>query len=251
MTYEELVRKVNEKSYHEDFEMKRGIQLQEVNAWTYWQGIGVREPKVMVVGQDWGNSKAARKYFDAIDEMIVEGVENSDDVSYFKYVPEVYNGGKDFTTDTNLAKGIKWFGYKDVMYKRYPDLFFTNLIPGYRKNNQSSGGFKSSWITNEVEEDFRNLVEILQPRIVICLGKDTFKYATKIMGMRNVLGNKSWNEYLNEQENPVEIKLDSGKSTFFFAMSHPGYFGVLNRSKCVQTMDDDWKKAGEWMNKHI
>lgn len=251
MTYDELVKKINEKPYHEDFEIKKGLPLQEVNAWTYWQGVGVRSPKVMIVGQDWGSSEAAKKYFDAIDEMLVEGVKNHDEVHYFKYVPEIYNEGKDFVTDENLAKGLKYLGYKDVLRKRYPDLFFTNLIPGYRKTDKSTGGFKSMWITKEVKEDFQSLIEILQPQIVICLGKDTFRHATKIMGIKNVLGKMSWNGYLNEQEKPVEINLNSDKSVFFFAMPHPGYFGVLNRIKCGQTIDEDWKKIGAWMNKHL
>ena len=153
MTYEELVKKVNEKSNHVDFEPKSGMQLQEVNAWTYWQGVGVRNPKVMIVGQDWGSSKAAKNYFTAIDEMMTEGVSHHDKVQYFKYVPEIYAGGKAFDTDVNLAKGLKYLGlgYEDVMYKRYPDLFFTNLIPWYRKSDKSVGGFKASWITKDVQ----------------------------------------------------------------------------------------------------
>lgn len=251
MTYEELVSKINEKSYHEDFEIKSGMQLQEVNAWTYWQGVGVRNPKVVIVGQDWGSALASEKYFKAIDDMITEGVAHHDDVCYFKYVPEIYNGGKDFATDVNLAKGLKYLGYKDVLHKRYPDLFFTNLIPGYRKSDKSTSGFKSLWVTTEVKENFRALIEILQPQIVICLGKDTFKHATKIMGIKNALGKMSWDEYLNEQENPIEVEVDADRFTFFFAMPHPGYFGVLNRIKYGQTIDEDWKKIGAWMNKHL
>ena len=246
MTYDELVKKINEQPYHEDFEIKKGLPLQEVNAWTYWQGVGVRSPKVMVVGQDWGSSEAAKKYFDAIDEMITEDVKYHDEVCYFKYI-----NGKDFDTDNNLAKGLRYLGYEDVKCKRYPDLFFTNLIPGYRKMDKSTGGFNASWISEEVEKDFQSLIKILQPQIVICLGKDTFKYATKIMGIKNVLGKMSWNEFLNKQKNPVKINLDSEKSVLFFAMPHPGYFGVLNRKKFGYTIDDDWKKVGEWMNKHL
>ncbi len=251
MTYDELVKKINEKSYHEDFDIKKGLPLQEINAWTYWQGVGVRNPKIMIVGQDWGNIEKAKKYFYAIEEMMTEGVNHHDDVCYFKYVPKVNSGGKDFATDLNLANGLKYLGYKDVLRKRYPDLFFTNLIPGYRKNDKSTGGFKSSWITTEVKEDFRGLIELLQPQVVICLGRDTFKHATRIMGIKNVFGKMSWNDYLNKQNKPVEIKLASGKISFFFAMPHPGYFGVYNRSKCGQIIDDDWKKVGEWMNKHL
>ena len=255
MTYEELVKKVNDKSDHADFETKIGIQLQEVNAWTYWQGIGVRNPKVVVVGQDWGSSKAAKNYFTAIDEMIDEGVEHHDNVCYFKYVPEVYAGGKAFDTDVNLAKGLKYLGlgYEDVMHKRYPDLFFTNLIPWYRKSDKSVGGFKASWITKgeDVKEYFSNLIQILKPKIVICLGKDAFVHATRIMGVQSVLGNESWNQYLNTQEKPVEIQLDSGKSVYFFAMCHPGYWGVKNRSKSGESFCNDWDKIGKWIKEHL
>lgn len=249
MTYEELVKKVNEKSNHADFESKSGMQLQEVNAWTYWQGVGVRNPKVMIVGQDWGSDKAAKNYFTAIDEMMVEGVSHHDDVRYFKYVPEVYDGGKDFATDVNLAEGLTYLGYADVMHRRYPDLFFTNLIPWYRKSDKSVGGFKASWVTKDedVKEYFSNLIQILKPKIVICLGKDTFVHATRIMGVQSVLGKESWNGYLNAQRNPVEIHLDSGDTVHFFAMCHPGYWGVKNRSWSGENFRNDWDKIGKWI----
>lgn len=243
MAYSKLVKTMNGRNYHNDFECKKGIPLQEVNAWTYWQGVGVRNPKIMVVGQDWGSEKAGEKYFKAIDEMIIEGINQDNKVHYFKYIK-----GKGFRTDINLAEGLKHLGYENVMEERYEDLFFTNLIPGYRKNGKSTGGFKAEWVTEDVRKDFKSLIEILQPKIVICLGKDTFRYATNSMGMENVLGKKKWNEYLDAQENPVEISMGD-KSVFFFAMPHLGHFGVVNREKSGQKVENDWKKIGEWMKK--
>lgn len=55
MTYEELVKQVNDpsqygKSYHENFEAVSENPLHEINAWTYWKGIGVRNLKILVLG---------------------------------------------------------------------------------------------------------------------------------------------------------------------------------------------------------
>ena len=60
ISYDDLVRRINAglngtTLYHDAFGAKPGKPLQEVNAWTYWQGYKVRNPKVMIVGQDWGS----------------------------------------------------------------------------------------------------------------------------------------------------------------------------------------------------
>lgn len=75
ISYDDLVRRINAglngtTLYHDAFGAKPGKSLQEVNAWTYWQGYKVRNPKVMIVGQDWGSLKGSQPYFDAIDDMI-------------------------------------------------------------------------------------------------------------------------------------------------------------------------------------
>lgn len=77
--------------------------MEEINAWTYWQGLGVRAPKILVLGQDWGSSKIGENYFKAIAEMISNGTVNSDDVKYFKYAQGIEENKKDFETDRNLA----------------------------------------------------------------------------------------------------------------------------------------------------
>lgn len=74
MTYDELVRGINgrlsEGKYHQDFAGKSGVQLEEINAWTYWQGQGVRHPRILVLGQDWGSLKGSEEYFHESDPRI-------------------------------------------------------------------------------------------------------------------------------------------------------------------------------------
>lgn len=253
ISYDDLVCRINEglngtTLYHDAFGEKTGKPLQEVNAWTYWQGYKVRNPKVMIVGQDWGSLNRSSHYLDAIDDMIMSR-DLDNEVQYFKYIPETERGGKDFSTDLNLAECLKCIGYEDVLHKRYDDLFFTNLIPGYRNSSKSTGGFKAAWVTKQVKQDFKDLVFILNPSIIICLGKDTFKQVCMAYGIRGVLKRKSWIEFLDEQTVPVEILDESGLKVHIFASAHPGYFGVLNRGK--DRLLEDWERINHWMKDNV
>lgn len=249
MMYDDLVKRINRGLlnggvYHEAFGPKPGTQLDEVNAWTYWQGVGVRSPKVLIVGQDWGSLNGNEKYFMAIDEIQID--EGDCSVKYFKYLPEVENGGGKFATDINLAKCLSLIGYEDALRIRYPDLFFTNLIPGYRKESKSTGGFKAAWVTKQVEEDFKELVEILNPKVIICLGKDTFKQVSRLYGKKGILQGQNWNTYLNDQDAPLEIE-ENGRIINIFASAHPGYFGMKNRGS--DNFYKDWERINLWLNK--
>lgn len=260
MTYEELVQQVNNRSsygsengYHGAFAPVENIELKEINAWTYWQGAGVRDPKILVLGQDWGSSKIGTNYFKAIAEMISNGTVNSEVVQYFKYVPGIAENKKDFETDRNLAKGLgklKVNGklkYPDVLHKRYEELFFTNLIPGYRKDDKSTGGFKATWITEKVKTDFIDLINILSPKVVLCLGKDTFVRAAKICGHGNPLKKDGWNKYLDSEFEPLKVELEQNpeKFTYLYPLPHPGYFGKMNRG--AEKMEDDWERLSDWV----
>lgn len=260
MTYEELVKQVNDpsqygKSYHEDFETVSENPLHEINAWTYWQGIGVRNPKILVLGQDWGNSQVAKKYFSAIEKNLASGISEDEKIFSYKRIHGILANNKDFDTDKNLAEGfanIKENGtskYPDVLHVRYSDLFFTNLLPGYRKDQKNTGGFKASWITEQVRCDFKNLLKVLRPQIVICLGKNTFIQAARIYDHKNPLKGRKWNQYLDSDFTPIEIIVDSisESTTYLYPMPHPGYFGKLNRGESVY--NNDWERLGAWMEK--
>ena len=60
--YQELILKVKTDYDNRDREQSRSnVRLnwfdscQEINLWTYWQGRGNFDPKIMLVGQDWGS----------------------------------------------------------------------------------------------------------------------------------------------------------------------------------------------------
>lgn len=263
MSYEELVQRVDTKElygkddgYHGDFVAAERNPLKEINAWTYWQGIGVRHPRIMVLGQDWGSFQAAKKYFSAIEKELASDISEDEKIFSFKKIRGILENNRDFDTDKNLAEGlarIKIHGespYPHVRDEKYPDLFFTNLISGYRVSEKNTGGFKASWITEQVRCDFKELLNVLQPKIVICLGKNTFIQAAKIYNHKNPLIGTNWNEYLNSDFEPIKIAVDlhSNISTFLYPMAHPGYFGILNRGK--STYECDWNRLGKWMERH-
>jgi hypothetical protein len=255
MTYDVLVERINNNfsagdKYHSMFEQKTGPEMQEVNAWTYWQGLNVRHPRIMVVGQDWGSSQSGLPYFKAIDEMIANS-DHSDMVSYFKYVTDTQKKSRNFKTDLNLIEYFKLLGDYAIDKKRYPDLFFTNLIPGYRKTVKSTRGFKAGWVTEQVKNDFKDLISILRPQAALCLGKNTFQQVALIYGNRGVMGGKKWNDYLdylNDNCDPLPINKESNTPSYVFALPHPGYYGTLNRGN--ENSKNDWKRVKKWLDAH-
>lgn len=253
MTYDELVRGINDRlsegKYHQDFAGKSGVQLEEINAWTYWQGQGVRHPRILVLGQDWGSLKGSEEYFHAIDDIIAEK-DARDSVRYFKFLPGIELGKKEFGTDNKLIEGLKKLGYEDVLHKRYHDLFFTNLIPGYCKADTSTGGFKAAWVTEQVKSDFVNMIKILEPQMVLCLGKNVYMQAAAIYGYRAILKGMKWNDYLDSDPAPLPVNEESGNVSYLFAMPHPGYYGVMNRKKGKKGIDGDWERIGKWMDQN-
>lgn len=72
-------------------------EMKEPGLWTYWQGRGVRNPKIMIVGQDWGSISQSEPYFRYI-------LEHPDaEVVSFRQVKEAYGLKKrGFTTDEKL-----------------------------------------------------------------------------------------------------------------------------------------------------
>lgn len=252
MTYDILVKRVNDnfrsgKRYHSMFVQKPNPEMHEINAWTYWQGLNVRHPRIMVVGQDWGSLYAGAPYFKAIDEMILNH-DTLDKVHYFKYVPEMKKGSREFATDLNLIEYFTRLGNYDIENKLYSDLFFTNLIPGYRTEENSTGGFKSDWVTKQVKDDFKDLISVLRPQVVLCLGQDTFKQAALIYGKRGVMGGRKWNDYLDSNPEPLPINEESKVISYLFALPHPGYFGTMNRGK--EKVKDDWDRVKAWLDEH-
>lgn len=213
----------------------------EINLWTYWQGIGNFDAKILLVGQDWGAPDPKSSIMQNIRD-INDGLRT--DYSFKQANP----AGKVNPTDDNLCELFASIGY-DIT-KRCGDLFFTNFVLGYRSKGLS-GNMKREWLLADAPY-FSRLVNIIEPKVVVCLGKDTFEgvqYACT--GEWQHTGR--FNAFIESPQNPAILPLLSGKTVAAFAVAHCGKIGTLNRnrigrlgsyasSQSLYRQIEDWKK---------
>lgn len=191
----------------------------EINLWTYWQGQGCLEPDILVVGQDWGNPDTAegRSCLDAIK----------------KGTP--YLSSSAFPSDRHLAALFKAVWDIDIGQKN-ERLFFTNIVLGYR-TGKNTGPLKAPQLAHDLGY-FKTLVHILRPRIVICLGRNTFVYALRAYGERMAFPG-GYVSALNSHDTCMDLD-----GTRFYGMSHCGNYGCKNRggtvSKGLALQIQDW-----------
>ena len=224
--YRNLIRDVQE-FYHSREPSNHSVYLRwcddckkHINLWSYWQGS--LDAEIMVVGQDWGCPE---------ETPVMENIRaiNASE-------EETYHIDPDSITDQNLCTLLASIG--KPAEKKNPDLFLTNLALGYR-NKGLTGDFRSEWL-RECEPFFRRLVDIVDPQIIICLGRRVFAGVTRAMGIRIKIGR--YNDFIESAENPVEI---GGR--LVFAEAHCGYFGTFNRARGtgrdgMEILIADWKR---------
>lgn len=188
----------------------------EINLWTYWQGRGSLDAKIMLVGQDWGSPADAPEHYMAQFAEINAGSRSS----YWLDGASI--------TDNNLIKLFSSIGYDISSGASWsPDLFFTNYVLGYR-NKGFSGNFQMRWLSENRQFFFR-LVNIIEPTVIICLGRHTFHGVMMAFERKNKIGN--YNTFITGKNNPVEVSLSSGQKAYVFAEAHCGAMGTLNRSR--------------------
>lgn len=147
----------------------------QINLWTYWQGyqlkdIGKKRIDILLVGQDWGNPF------------------NDDNKTLWKRIELIEAGDKDITyyvkdnksaTDRHLIELFdEAFGINIKNTNHNCRLFFTNYSLGYRKIGTSETGGMTKTLLKRDKEYFEELVSILNPKIIICLGQITYEVVT-------------------------------------------------------------------------
>ena len=216
-------------------------ECKEINFWTYWQGIGNYDASIMLVGQDWGKPIQGSSVMQNIKDI------NSG-------LREDYDRDPGSITDDNLCELFSVLGF-DIS-KRCKDLFFTNFVLGYRSDGLS-GNLLREWLIYDAPF-FARLVNIIEPKVLICLGKDTFEsvqYACTGR-MKHIYG---FNRFIESSDNPVTMTLQSGKTLTAFAEAHCGRMGTLNRnrsrkngklaSSCsLDRQMEDWKRMIPYLN---
>lgn len=128
----------------------------------------------------------------------------------------------DSITDKNLIQLFRTIGFN--ILSDDPKLFFTNLVMGYRLQG-TSGGFKTAW-ANADAPFFRRLVDIIHPRVLLCLGKDTFRCTLRALGLQHLPVIRNYNRFIESSENPVKIHLCDGETALVFALAHCGVMGT-------------------------
>ncbi len=213
----------------------------EVNLWTYWQGRNHLNASILVVGQDWGNLNDDQEAIINIKKM-----NNKEEVEYIRVNPSKND------TDQNLIKLFQSIGYN--IQSNQKELFFTNIYPLYRpKDSKITSGFKSTWLTKEMEEHFKRLVHIIKPDIIVCLGFETYKAVGKsLLGKYAFIDRNTENFSTAIKEffsNPLIVETSDYTKSLILATPHPGSYGVKNRNQYFKNQIEDTKKKKELENK--
>ncbi len=211
----------------------------EVNLWSYWQGgINSLNADILLVGQDWGNFR------DSKCEELVSSIKslNKNSSNYFKY-PFEKN-----PTDRNLEKLFAKLGDTYIISEsNNPKVFFTNLVLCYRHGSGISGGFRQRWARN-CSEYFLRLVSIIQPKVIICLGRSVFDVVVKSFGEKPPKC-----DYNSTISNGARTLSLNGTSYTVFPMAHCGVFGTNNRKDTktgcygIEQIKKDWKRVKAYL----
>ena len=239
--YADLVSRVK-KSYPtvKDLENEEGLcfywfdDCEEINLWTYWQGRGNLDAQIMLVGQDWGSP------WDESAQKTMAQITRANHGLPYDYLDE-----NPSITDDRMITLFREIGY-DIK-QHCSDLFFTNFILGYR-NKGLSGGYKKSWADHD-KDYFKELTNIIEPKVILCLGRSTFEGVLSAFNIINSPRIKNFNSFIESEHNPISVTLDNGKTVFIFALAHCGAMGTLNRNRGKEKSDDilsvqkeDWKR---------
>lgn len=197
-------------------------KCKEINLWTYWQGHDLTDfsdVKIMLVGQDWGSEEFETDSIKRIQEI----QNNVRDIDYDKNMKS--------PTNRNLYELFLCLGY-DIA-KPNPHLFFTNYSLGYRSNSETGGMTKT--LLRQDKAAFDKLVDIVHPKVIICLGKMVSEMVT---GKTIKEFKKNLDKGMILYAHPVydDIKI--------YCVGHCGSRGVSNRGG-MENMKKDWQRIKE------
>lgn len=254
--YEALVRKVNSCPNIVECSKKLKMSLcpgcNEVNLWTYWEGGRDRlDAEILLVGQDFGHIPDV----EVTEKALKQAGDAQGQIQYKKLFAPMNS-----VTDDNLCrlfeviKGCEAVGSDfEKAERNCKNVFFTNYVCCYREGN-TSGGFNKEW-TENCKDNFKELVEIIQPKVIICLGRRIFDSVLVAAGMKRSKG--SYNDTV--LKGAVSASFGNTAATVF-PMAHPGTMGTLNRCKAKdnpgmkQSMEKglelqirDWEMINEYI----
>ena len=218
----------------------------ELNLWNYWQG-GLRKngrisADILLVGQDFGNYGTFPKRYNLSKKNAIYTEEYLEDIRQSKS-----------KTDLKLIELFDTLGPQYHADVPNPLLFFTNLCLGYRNIEKISGGDLASQMRHD-SVYLKELIGIIKPKVVICLGKAT--YISAITGILSteelkkhqqqlIAINTNFNKALDNRENHISALVEKHQFEIF-AVGHTGFYGEYNRGRnSTGNIKDDWKYIKE------
>jgi len=194
---------------------KGKLDSNEIGPWSVWQGN--LNSKIVVVGQDWGDTNYFKK---------------------FKGRDQPSNN----PTNENLQKLLKIIGIniKKPCESQDHTIFLTNLILCLKKGGLQ-GPVEDDWFHNCCSF-FVSLIEIIQPKLIIALGK---KVTESILQSFSITFRKSDPYYKMLEKSPYQLS----ETLVLFPLYHCGAGGV-NRNRPMQTQEKDWSKINIWLEKN-
>ncbi len=220
--YQQLIARVQASypAYHKATEYEKGQLVwcndcqQEINLWSYWQDS--LDAKIMLVGQDWGCP------FDKTSLPTMTQIQKANNGDVYDYLSE--NPSR---TDHNLITLFSTALNKKITTS-CDDLFFTNFVLGYRTHG-TSGNYQKEWAEHD-SAFFKELVEIIEPKVILCLGKATFRAVLASLAPDQKPRIGGYNKYIESSRNPVIVTTPSEANIAVFALAHCGVMGTLNRN---------------------
>ncbi|MEE3471740.1 MAG: hypothetical protein VZR24_13835 [Butyrivibrio hungatei] len=207
----------------------------EINLWTYWQGWRYSERqdkvKILLLGQDWGNPYSTQNF------TLRENIRKMNEGIDVPYLFGCHLDSKISQTDRNLIKFFSEIGHPDIDVIRYPDLFFCNFSLGYRTGTDT-GGMTEDLLEADLEY-IKELIDILTPEKIICLGESVTRVTEKLLFGRPPKY-KNYNEYI---DSGVVLNYQCGAyKCDVYPMFHPGFYGEKNRVGGFTQHIEDWKR---------
>lgn len=245
--YERLVKQVATKyskdipggkySKDEPFVLRWCEECKEINLWTYWQGRRNQGHKadILLLGQDWASPWEDGK----LREYLVSVLASEDGCSQ-RYIEAISNNSS--PTDIMLAKLFNSLGAEyDPFIADNPKLFFANLCLGYRNYGSSRGLYKSR--LNDDVQFIDELIKIVEPKLIVCLGKDTYEAFVKKTKSKPISQEKNFYKRFTDGKN---YAMYAGKIPVY-GQAHPGPLGVSNRKRYNDVLESDNKTGEELM----
>ncbi|MBQ6026500.1 MAG: hypothetical protein IJL20_12920 [Lachnospiraceae bacterium] len=217
MTYEDLVNKAKKQLNNPEHYGKSSIEFIEcttwqngnqINLWTYWQGYQIKDPEngvdILLVGQDWGNPNRDTRTIE-----LIERIQRGDEIAYH---PDKS------PTDMRLRDMFTYLGCDIDSKTPGKRLFFTNYCLGYRGGSET--GDMTRQILDADKELFNDLVSVIKPHIIICLGKMIYEQVSGRIADR-------FTEILKEK-GPFISPYPGDESIKVYGVPHCGVWGVRN-----------------------